>query len=69
MAGSNTNRHKPYQGLKEMFTMYTCRMCNKEFIVRVPQSWVYKGHENGKKKMFCSYGCMRAFQRQKGEIE
>lgn len=64
VAGSET-RHKPYQGLKEMFHLYTCSICGKEFIVRIPQMWVYKGLKGSKKVLFCSYGCMRKFQREK----
>lgn len=64
-AVAGSNRHKPYQGLKEMFHLYTCSICGKEFIVRIPQMWVYKGLKGSKKVLFCSYGCMRKFQREK----
>ena len=41
----------------------TCTQCGKKAVVLYPQLWVYKREEN----YFCSYGCMRAYDKQRRE--
>lgn len=43
--------------------MRECFHCGKEFIPGVKH--LYKKREKGKVKIFCSWNCMRAFEKEK----
>ena len=43
--------------------MNTCAECKKEFFVVDKDAWVYKRIWKSKRLSFCSYGCMREFEK------
>lgn len=60
----HTNRGRSVGGL----TMYDCPVCTKAFVVHNETVWVYKRKRGKYKKSavvlyFCSYGCMRTYDR------
>lgn len=40
-----------------------CATCKKNFVMRDKKHWAYKVVDNGLIKKFCSYGCMRQYQK------
>ena len=48
--------------LKRVYPLVTCPVCKKKF-VKPSGSWAYKIHYNGYTRRFCSYSCMRVFQK------
>lgn len=49
-------------------TLYTCTTCGDTFIC-YPE-WAYVKKKKGKRvAVFCTYGCMRKYQRERGEIK
>lgn len=53
---------KDYLGVKR------CRVCGKEFVVLYPNLWAYKiPHPNSRDDWFCSWSCMRADEKKRGE--
>jgi YHS domain-containing protein len=46
-------------GLKERI----CPICGKRFYVHEVASHIYKKQEQGKTQIFCSWGCMRTYEK------
>ena len=40
-----------------------CPVCGKTFIVRYVKDYVYKTTYNSKTKVFCSWGCLRKYEK------
>lgn len=53
--------HKKYGGLKDMFNMYYCPECGKDFVVQDTNDYQYHKHDGKKNQYFCSWKCYRAF--------
>lgn len=45
----------------------TCPECGKGFFVQYPSMWTYARREGPKTKYFCSYSCVRKYDKEKGE--
>ena len=45
----------------------TCPECGKGFFVQYPSMWTYARREGPKTKYFCSYSCVRKYDKKKGE--
>lgn len=43
--------------------MCKCRQCKKEFFVMDKESWAYKKVYKGRRLIFCTYGCMREWEK------
>lgn len=43
--------------------MCKCRQCKKEFFVMDKESWAYKKAYKGRRLIFCTYGCMRKWEK------
>lgn len=41
-----------------------CPICGKTFLP-LSQEWAYRWHFNGKLMVFCSWGCMRKFEKER----
>lgn len=46
-----------------------CYGCGKEFYVQWPLMWTYARTEGPRRKYFCSYSCVRKFDKEKGETK
>ena len=43
----------------------TCKECGKQFVLPGgPDMWAYYTHWRGKKRYFCSWGCLRAHEKE-----
>lgn len=42
---------------------YNCPICNKRFLVSVPNLWVYKKYPYHSDNYYCSWKCYRADER------
>ena len=47
---------------------YDCPICNKHFLVSVPSLWVYKKYPFNPNDYFCSWKCLRAYEKSKGKV-
>lgn len=45
----------------------TCPECGKGFFVQYPSMWTYARTEGPRRKYFCSWSCMREYDKEKGE--
>ena len=47
--------------------MAKCGVCNKDIFIPVVKMWTYKRydeHTDGRLKYFCSWGCLRKFEKE-----
>lgn len=59
--------HKKYGGLSDMFSLYYCPICGKEFVVSNTAEYVYKKHDGERLRYCCSYGCKRKLENKLAE--
>lgn len=43
--------------------MCKCPECKKEFFVSNKDAWAYKKEHKGRRLIFCTYGCMRSWEK------
>lgn len=43
--------------------MCKCQECKKEFFVSNKDAWAYKKAYKGRRLIFCTYGCMRKWEK------
>lgn len=46
-----------------------CYRCGRHFDVLRPELWAYTGQADGKRQWFCSWKCLRAWQRENGDLD
>ena len=46
-----------------------CYRCGRHFDVLRPELWAYTGQADGKRQWFCSWKCLRAWQRENGDVD